>query len=448
MRLISNYPLNHSVVVEVAKQRILYNYEYMQARFVGRTEDSDKSNIDLPTLAGEMVDDGSTQPPKHRGWNKGGEKIKTLVLQMYGGCNMSCKYCYGGYSHYAKPYLMSVTTAMNALHFAFRNLNEQRILVLAVLGAEPMARFDRFREIVLLARQKAQDYHVKLFIKIITNGTILNREILQFLCEHEIMVTVSLDGNRDNQNLLRPFRNGRDSHSKVVGSVHELLSSSIGDNLCVRATITATNNDIHEVVAGITELGVKEINFKPGSLPSSHPLAMKSEDFVAFSSSLEKLIQIYFSDKRKRFRMFPIDIRVNALQQKIHMLRECRSQLGYDYVVVRHDGKLFPCHRLENYDQYCIGSIDAGFEEKRREEWKEKVLCNIPVICEDCWCYPLCGSGCISQNITFSNKSDVPDPTWCKFQEFIGMSALWFYCKMKQETNFRLKEKVHVFNFS
>src|SRR5262249_61555534 len=89
---------------------------------------------------------------------------------------------------------------------------------------EPLMNFDAIRRIVAAAEAKARATRTRTDYHITTNGTLLNREIADFMGCHRFSVYFSIDGNRENHDELRKFRNGKGSFSDVERNLEYLRS--------------------------------------------------------------------------------------------------------------------------------------------------------------------------------------------------------------------------------
>lgn len=95
--------------------------------------------------------------------------VRTLILELTRECNLSCKHCFRGESE--KAYMNP-----DLLNKIFKNT--ARINTLLLTGGEPLLAINqlrRLRDIIMTDRTNISD------IIIVTNGTILNNEIIKIL---------------------------------------------------------------------------------------------------------------------------------------------------------------------------------------------------------------------------------------------------------------------------
>ena len=103
---------------------------------------------------------------------------------------------------------MSLTTAVNAIEFLYKNLERQRELsnspklkgTINFFGGEPLLRYYDIIEPLVLIVEK--DYPDCFNFGITTNGVLLDKEKIDFLYEHNIIPLLSMDGDKETQDLL------------------------------------------------------------------------------------------------------------------------------------------------------------------------------------------------------------------------------------------------------
>lgn len=165
--------------------------------------------------------------------------LRYLELQITSRCNLKCRHCYIGD---ARQIDLPTDKIMNVLE-EFQKMQGLRLLI---SGGEPLLHPDfwsindalpcfGFRSILL------------------TNGTLIEKDIASRLKVHEIQV--SIDGVGHSHDMLR----GRGAFSKAVGSLRELVKT--GKDVSVATMVHAGNlDDFPRLEALVKEIGVKEWN--------------------------------------------------------------------------------------------------------------------------------------------------------------------------------------------
>ena len=119
-----------------------------------------------------------------------------ILLSLTEKCNLRCSYCYYKKSQEERCAEMSDEVREAALRFALDKTIEfkQNALALTFFGGEPLLCFDAIRKSVDFLKENVQrrrselpeDFGVKLAIN--TNGTLLNKEILEYLDRENIII--------------------------------------------------------------------------------------------------------------------------------------------------------------------------------------------------------------------------------------------------------------------
>src|SRR5260370_22450388 len=74
-------------------------------------------------------------------------------------------------------------------------------------GGETLLNFPVMRTAVEYAKRRASESGKEIEFSLTTNATLLNEEIVEFLSDHRIGVTVSIDGDRELNDSQRVFKN-------------------------------------------------------------------------------------------------------------------------------------------------------------------------------------------------------------------------------------------------
>ncbi len=153
-------------------------------------------------------------------------------------CNFACGYCYqgdhGDWNRFAET--MSLETAAQVAGWIERRLDavRPRKLALMFFGGEPLLNLPAAYDLAERTSAAARARGVEMTISLITNGLLLTRAIVERLLPHGLTgIKVTLDGDRDTHNRLRPLRGGQGTFDRIVRNVREvadLCSISIGGN--------------------------------------------------------------------------------------------------------------------------------------------------------------------------------------------------------------------------
>ena len=88
---------------------------------------------------------------------------------------------------------------------------------------------------------------------------------------------MSIDGRKEVNDKMRPFRNGRGSYDLIVPKFQKLAESRNQNNYYVRGTFTRNNLDFSEDVLHLADLGFKQISVEPVVAAPEEPYALRED---------------------------------------------------------------------------------------------------------------------------------------------------------------------------
>lgn len=153
-------------------------------------------------------------------------------------CNFACTYCYqgdhGDWNQFAEK--MTLDTAERVARWIEARVDEVRPgkLALMFFGGEPLLNLPVMYSLAEDAHRIAKERTLPISISMVTNGLLLTREMVERLLPFGLTsIKVTLDGDRDSHNRLRPLRGGQGTFDKIVrnvAAVADLCAVSIGGN--------------------------------------------------------------------------------------------------------------------------------------------------------------------------------------------------------------------------
>ena len=181
--------------------------------------------------------------------------VKALCLHIAHDCNLACRYCFAEEGEYhGRRALMSFEVGIKGLDFLIANSGNRRNLEVDFFGGEPLMNWDVVKRLVEYGRSQEEKFNKNFRFTITTNGVLLNDEIMEF-CNREMgNVVLSLDGRREVNDRMRPFRNGKGSYDLIVPKFQKFAESRNQDKYYVRGTFTRHNLDFAKDVLHFADL--------------------------------------------------------------------------------------------------------------------------------------------------------------------------------------------------
>jgi len=343
--------------------------------------------------------------------------LKALCLHVSHDCNLRCEYCFASEGDYnSGRKLMNRDVALKAVDFLVANSEGRHNIEIDFFGGEPLMNFDVVKDVVAYGRQIEKTTGKHFYFTITTNGTLLDKEKIDFINENMDNVVISIDGRKEVHDAVRHDRAGHGSYDKIMPLAKELVSGRNGKSYFIRGTFTARNKDFSKDVMHLNDMGFKEISVEP-VVGSGSDLYFKESDVPELLKEYENLALQYIeriSDDRK-FRFYHFNINIYDGPCLFKRVTACGA--GYDYLAVSPEGNLYPCHQFVGQDEFVIGNVFTGISNnKMRDDFmKNNIL--IKEKCRDCWAKLFCSGGCHA-NAYFTNGSITqPNELSCTLQK-------------------------------
>ena len=210
-----------------------------------------------------------------------------MVLNVTNQCNLSCTYCYE-YSedkivdteNGKKPKFMSEETARQSVEFMLKESGDNKVAHITFFGGETLLNFPVLKKTIAYARQRGAEVGKEVDFSLTTNGTLLKPEVIEFLAENHVGVTISIDGPKEVQDKFRVFHNGTGSYDVVAPKIKELLKRhrTPADRRARHAHLGPL--DIKRIFRHLTEeIGFWEVGFAPVTTSPGRGHAISDDGF-------------------------------------------------------------------------------------------------------------------------------------------------------------------------
>jgi len=342
-------------------------------------------------------------------------------------CNFACDYCFQGDHGDYNERADRMSPAMGARVAAWIERELDRVrpekLVLTFFGGEPLLNLPVMYALAEASARAARDRGVEIYINVITNGLLLTPEVVDRLKPWGLNgIKITLDGDRETHNRMRPLRGGQGTFDRIVENVR--------------------------AVAGKVRIAIGG-NFDESSVDSYPALLeyLKQQDFA------DKLSKVFFKpivrseavSAKGIIPLTPIAAKenfkgtcmtsvgsgagtacdsCNVLDDKLAFLRQETRRLGFPTHDGVHNG---PCH-VHKAHAHTIGpdgslyacpgftgqlALSTGHIDDRKESWgesaRERFLRLSPwKECGDCAYIPVCAGGCVAASHGQLGDMNVP----------------------------------------
>ncbi len=334
--------------------------------------------------------------------------VKALCLHIAHDCNLACRYCFAGEGEYhGHRELMSFEVGKQALDFLIANSGHRRNLEVDFFGGEPLMNWEVVKQLVAYGREQEKLHDKNFRFTLTTNGVLLNDEIMDF-CNREMSnVVLSIDGRKEVNDHMRPFRKGAGSYDLIVPKFQMIAERRNQEKYSVRGTYTHYNTDFSEDVLHLADLGFKQISVEPVVAEDSKEYALREDDLPQLFAEYDKLAaEMINREKEGRgFNFFHFMIDLEGGPCAIKRLSGCGS--GTEYLAVTPWGDLYPCHQFVGNEEFLMGNVwDGVTRTDIRDEFGGCNVCTKEK-CRDCFAKFYCSGGCAANSYHF--KGDIHD---------------------------------------
>ncbi len=338
------------------------------------------------------------------------------ALHLTLGCNLRCTYCYAGTK---VDRSMTPEIAGQSLDFLAGEARRRGdVLRLTFFGGEPLVRFDLIR---LVVDRTAAIPDVDIRFHMITNGTLLTDERIDYFRRAGVDYTLSLDGVRAAHDLERRTVDGRGSFDRIRARVPKILEAD--PYVKVNLVITPRNAPyLAESIRFLRETGFRYLNVSPdfGGDWDAKSLAVLRKEY--------RKVADYYVDCHRRGRK----ITITLLDDKIraHALHDARAagapsacDAGGAMLSIAPSGRIYPCLQAVGDDgpsdaEGAIGDVFGGFDAGRRAAFRAKIAAP-PDECRGCAFFSRCHNYCACANVRATGDPGRPSAFLCEHERML-----------------------------
>lgn len=343
------------------------------------------------------IDPELTEPPP----------VSAIALAISQHCNLGCGYCYAdGGSFASEPRHMSWAVAQAAVDRVVASAPEGGLVKLAFLGGEPLLNREVLRRAADHALAQTARRGQRLLLALTTNATLLTEDDARFLAERGFAVTVSLDGEAEIHDALRPRRKagkaGAGTHAAILARLPALLArqgqptatGAAPMQVTARLTATPRHRHLRASVESLMALGFHSVGVSPSLSARDPALQFEATDMAALLAQMIECADA-FEAATLAGRPYPF-ANLLALLRELHRgtHRPWPCGAGAGYLGVDADGALSACHRFVDDPRAAMGHVDLGIDDGARERWLTQRRVERQQPCASCWARYLCGGGC------------------------------------------------------
>ena len=317
--------------------------------------------------------------------------VNHIQLQTTRMCNFRCRYCFFANdnkvtrNHENKS--MDWATAQKSIDFLFDNSKDSETITISFYGGEPFLNFDVIKKAVTYAKSKFISKELRFSTT--TNGSIMNHFVADFLAKNNVSLMISLDGSKDIQDNHRKFnRTGQGTFDTVIKNVQLLKQchSEYFNRRVVFNPVMFADESYQNIVNFFKNIGVNPEKVK------KQYANMKGIDYN-YNFINSEFINMTQYDRYREYNADQIENMEKVFKQNSITPAEYLPQGGCVPGLIRLfvtvDGDFYPCEKVNETPNLCIGNISQGFDFGQVER-----LANIGNLtynkCKQCWAVRFC----------------------------------------------------------
>jgi uncharacterized protein len=343
-------------------------------------------------------------------------------------CNLACPYCFAGNM---EGKVIDRELARRALSLVLKEDAEQERVRVTLWGGEPLFELDLLKELVCLARDRARATGQQLRLGMATNATLLTDEVIDFVQEHQVGLSLSLDGDAAAQGLRRTL--GGQSSFPLVERRLELIRRRYGEAVPgVRMTVSPTTvADFRHNVEYFLDRGFRQVFFAP-----VHETVWRDQDLALWEEEQRSLadlwVQAFRAGQAPSFLAWEKALAWRALRRRDAdrggapgggLQITCGA--GDRMLAVDVHGDIYPCHRFVFYDKsgrtQSLGHVLSGGAEPERArsylEIPQGAVGTAELSCERCPQRTGCHALCPAVNYALTGNIYRLDPRQCRLTQ-------------------------------
>ncbi len=382
----------------------------------------------------DLIDD-KVKPSKSKVAKKStpsAPKFFYVTLNLINECNLVCKYCWndsGSYSKEDEHLKMGEDIAFKAVDLLIKGSGNKKELVVDLYGGEPTLNFELVKKVVNYCKSREKDSKKEFHFLLATNGTMLTPEKAKFLDDNGVDIAISIDGEKEMQDKMRPFRSGEGTYDIIMKNLDK-IPAGLRKRMVARATVTPFNPKIVEIFKTLRGLGFERIEI------------CETED-VCFGMKREKA-KYFFKNKKdvevlkheyERLAKFYVDeiiagsfnyynIYFNRFFKMLARLYHqnkiwgcCSAGIGQ--IAVDAKGDIYPCTTFLDIKAFKIGDVFKGIDQSSKRILLDSEI-TTSASCDKCFAKVLCkGAGsCYNINYYFNKSITEPVEDFCDIFRF------------------------------
>lgn len=312
-------------------------------------------------------------------------KIQTLEISLGLKCNYECRHCFQAEERKNGDYAEGTPEMVDPFVEKLRKFDFRNLKKIDIWGGEPLVYWKTLQKLI----PRLRSLFPTVCIRMVTNGSLLNKEIIDFLVIYNVRTEISMDG----------LKNDLRIRSVDSDNFENLKRAFSFDNFYAKPTITPSNCNVEECIENIRERFNRNIpvicrGIVRGTDERNSKLSKFSEEQLetlrksVYDAGIYHIHNSLHTDIVKYKRM------IDNGETPYDSTGVCKTPVGLQ-MMVNMKGEVLRCHQNCGSGE-VIGTLDNIFDMKHHPigfySWSERPNCY------RCIHVGACGGGCPRQD--------------------------------------------------
>lgn len=380
-----------------------------------------------------------------------------VILSFLGSrrCNMRCSYCFSDHTCEKLSDMTPEDTA-SVIDMVTANCPEDaKVHFDNNLGGEPLMDFGAVKKRHLLALGYHHVTGIPASFGLLTNGTLLDKEHLDWLRFRLPYIGFSLDGDEATHDKIRRDFRLAPTYKQAVHGIELVKDIQWPVETGISTVLTKYNLDVTGLENHFRdELDVHHVVMKPVRAAETEDYALTYEDIPALREEYEKFFNFLMESALEDnldplFTMLqPLDYAARFLLRTFWADRVVVKRCGAGEIIFSADdhGRVYPCDSFNGVEDKELGNLESGMH--NRSHFQIPYVTEKPECyhCDTCWARFLCGGIC--EYVTHINGYQYNDvlKMECEFSRILIELSLSFWmnarCTWSEETMAKVEDYI------
>lgn len=349
-------------------------------------------------------------------------------------CNLRCKYCFADSGENFKSDAskeISNHMVKQIFKYIMNSYSDKNFYRLEfVSGGEPLLNQKNLIDSI--------DYALKIFdnknfeIVLVTNGTLLNQAIVDFIQKRRINLAITINGSESIHNNLCIMKNGKSAYGLILNNL-KLFNSDYIKKIWSISIVTSDCISIKDIILHNYNIGIRRMEFRIARGSEKNTIFLNERNINKFLNLYIELIEFFISEIKNNRLEYLLTILndydyFGKLIKRIFLKKIVISRCGaaVNKISFTSTGDIYPCDSFVGKEEFILGNVN-NYDIKAdiiNAFKKDNTLVN--ECCKECKYNLICGGDCYYNRFVNNNSIYNNNTTFCQLNKKLIDLAIEF----------------------